>query len=167
MLNRRCLYTIYASSRICSKQHSKMPKLFFVPLPKTSDLSDPSNYRPISPLPVIPKSLERHIHKHLLQYLNNNKLIHQYQSGFRPDHSCHTALTRLCGSRMSAINCSEIVGAVFFHSLEKLLILWITILLKKLPLFQRLFITYFFFIFILQTGHNMFFFTTSQRQRDW
>ena len=127
MLNRRCIYTIYASSRICSKQHSKMPKLFFVPLPKTSDLSYPSNYRPISPLPVIPKSLERHIHKHLLQYLNNDKLIHQYQSGFRPDHSCHTALTRLCGSRMSAINCSEIVGAVFFHSLEKLLILWITL----------------------------------------
>ena len=40
-----------------------------VPLPKTSDLSDPSIYRPISLLLVISKPLERHIHKHLLQYL--------------------------------------------------------------------------------------------------
>ena len=39
------------------------------PLPKTNDLSDPSNYRPISLLPVISKPLVRHIHKHLLQYL--------------------------------------------------------------------------------------------------
>ena len=40
-----------------------------VPLPKTNDSSDPSIYRPISLLPVISKPLERHIHKHLLQYL--------------------------------------------------------------------------------------------------
>ena len=35
-----------------------------VPLPKTNDLSDHSNYRPISLLPVISKLLERHIHKY-------------------------------------------------------------------------------------------------------
>ena len=33
-----------------------------VPFPKTNDLSDPSNYRPISLLPVISRPLERHIH---------------------------------------------------------------------------------------------------------
>ena len=67
-----------------------------VPLLRTNGLSHRSNYRPISLLPVISKPLERHIHKHLLQYFENNKLIHQYQSGFRPNHSYHTALTRLC-----------------------------------------------------------------------
>ena len=86
-----------------------------VPLPKTNDLSDPSNCRPISLLPVIFKPLERHIHKYLLQYLENNKLIHQYQSGFRPDYSCHTALTRLCDGWLSAINSSEI-GTLNFQN---------------------------------------------------
>ena len=33
-----------------------------VPFPKTNDLSDPSNYRPISLLRVISRPLERHIH---------------------------------------------------------------------------------------------------------
>ena len=36
-----------------------------VPLPKTNDLSDPSNYRPISRHPVISKPLERYIHTHI------------------------------------------------------------------------------------------------------
>ena len=86
-----------------------------VPLPKTNDLSDPSNYRPISLLPVMPKPFERHIYKRLLQCLENNKLIHQYRSGFRSDHSCHTASARFCDGRLSAINCSEIVGTVFLN----------------------------------------------------
>ena len=67
-----------------------------VPLLKTNDLSYPSNYRPNYRFPVISKPLERHIHKHLLQYLENNELIHQYQSGFLPYHLCHIALTRVC-----------------------------------------------------------------------
>ena len=113
LLNRWRMYTIYASSRTSSQRHSKMPKV--VPLPKTNDLSDPSNYRPISLLPVIFKPLERHIHKHLLQYLENNQPIHQYQSGFCPDHSCHTALTRLCDGWLSAINSSEI-GTLNFQN---------------------------------------------------
>ena len=62
-----------------------------VPLPKTNDFSDPSNYKPISLLPVISKPLERHTHKYLPKCLENNKLIHQFQFGFRPNHSCHTA----------------------------------------------------------------------------
>ena len=86
----------------------------------------------ISLLPVISKPLERHIHKHLLQYLENNKLIHQYQSGFRPDHSCHTALTRLCDGWLSAINSSQIVGTVFLDFKKAFDRVDHSILLKKL-----------------------------------
>ena len=141
-----------------------------VPLPKTNVLSDPSNYRPISLLHVISKPLERHIHKHLLQYLENNKLIHQYQSGFRPDHSCHTALMRLCDGWLSAINGSEIVGTVFLD-FKKLLILWITLFhlrsshFMSKTLHHSLFFS-FFFILILRAVHNMFSLITSHVQRD-
>ena len=100
--------------------------------PRTNDLSDPSNYRTISLLPVISKPLERHIHKHLLQYFENNKLIHQYQSGFRPNHSYHTALTRLCDAWLSAIDSSETVGTVFLDFKKAFDLVDHSILLKKL-----------------------------------
>ena len=73
-----------------------------IPLPKTKDHSDVNNYRPISLLSVLSKPLERHIHKHLLG-----------QSGFRPGHSCHTALTCMTEHWLSAINQSMVNGAVF------------------------------------------------------
>ena len=137
-----------------------------VPLPKTNVLSDPSNYRPISLLHVISKPLERHIHKHLLQYLENNKLIHQYQSGFRPDHSCHTAPTRLCDGRLSAINILEIVDTVFLDFKKAFDLVDHSNLLKKLPLYDKDSSSLTFFIFTLQTGHNIFSLTMSHLQRD-
>ena len=33
-------------------------------------------YKPVSVLPFLSKSLEKHIHKHTLKSLNDNKLIH-------------------------------------------------------------------------------------------
>ena len=75
------------------------PKAFkqtkVIPIYKSGDNKDPSNYRPISILSVLSKPLEKHINKHLLSYLKTNELIHPNQSGFREHHSCHTALTTL------------------------------------------------------------------------
>ena len=113
-------------------EHAKV-----APFPKTNDLSDPNDYRPISVLPVMSKPLERHIHKHVPQYLEKNKLIHQYQSGFRPDHSCHTTLTRLCDGWLSAINSSEIVGTVFLDFKKLFDFVDHSILLKKLSLYVK------------------------------
>ena len=138
---------------------SLSPKV--LPLPKTNDSSDPSNYRPISSLPVIPKRLERHIHKDLVQYLENNKLIHQYQIRFRPNYSCHTTLTRLCDSWLSAINCSETFGTLFLDFMKAF------DLHERLSLYAKDSSPLTFFILILQTGHNFFFLTTSHLQRDW
>ena len=118
-----------------------------VPLPKSNDLSDPCNYRPISLLPVISKPLERYIHKHFLQYLENNKLIHQYQSG------CLLLIVQ------------KLLARSFLTS-KKLLILWITLFYLRSSHFTSKTSSLSFFIIILQTGHNTFSLTTSHRQRD-
>ena len=157
------MYTIYASSRTSFQMALKNAKV--VPLPKTNDLSDPSNYKPISLLPVISKPLERHIHKYLLQYLENNKLIHQYQSGFRLDHSCHTVLTRLCDGWLSAINSSEIVGTVFLDFKKAFDLVEHSILLKKLSLYVKDFIARFFHSYLTNRSQYVFS-NTSHRQRD-
>ena len=84
-----------------------------IPIPKTAGSYDINNFRPISILSVLSKPLEKHIHYHIVNYMENHNLFYQFQSGFRKHHSCSTALTRMCGSWLSAINDFKLVGAVF------------------------------------------------------
>ena len=92
---------------------SDLKKAKAVPLQKAKDLTDINNYRPISVLSSISKPLEKHVHKYLLKYLDRFNLIHTHLSGFRPQHSCQSALTCLVDRLLSSINDSELNGAVF------------------------------------------------------
>ena len=58
------------------------------PIHKGGPSEDPSNYRPISILPIVSKVIEKHVTKHLFAYLKKYKLLHEAQSGFRKHHSC-------------------------------------------------------------------------------
>ena len=59
---------------------------------KAGSRSDPSNYRPISIIPVVANVFERIVYDQLYHYLNENDLLSQHQSGFRSLHSTVTAL---------------------------------------------------------------------------
>ena len=65
---------------------SVFPKMFktskVVPLPKNTDRSDPNNFRPISLLSMLSKPLERHVHNHLSNFMENHSLFRHLQSGF-------------------------------------------------------------------------------------
>ena len=41
-----------------------------VPVPKSGDSADPTNYRPISILSIVSKLLERHVHQLIFRYLS-------------------------------------------------------------------------------------------------
>ena len=64
-------------------------------------------------LSVLSKLLERHVHIHLLDYLENSELLHPFQPGFRCKHSCNAALARLTHSWLTANNKSEVTNLVF------------------------------------------------------
>ena len=57
------------------------------PIFKAGDPTDVSNYRTISVIPVIMKVFERIVHNQQSTYLNDNKLLYEYQSGFRSKFS--------------------------------------------------------------------------------
>ena len=84
------------------------------PIHKGGPSEDPSNYRPISILPIVSKVIEKHVTKHLFAYLNKYKLLHEAQSGFRKHHSCQTALIKLTNDWLSHIDKGNIFGAIFF-----------------------------------------------------
>ena len=53
-----------------------------VPVPKSVNMSAPSNYRPISILSVVSKLLERHVHHILFEFLSTNYHLSMRQWGF-------------------------------------------------------------------------------------
>ena len=64
------------------------------PILKKSSLDpdDLMNYRPISQLPIISKTMERIFSRPLIFYVENNYLMEPYQSAYRTQYSTETAL---------------------------------------------------------------------------
>ena len=116
---------------------SNLKKAKVIPIPKTKTMSDcPSDYRPISILSILSKPIERHIHKHMLKFFENHKLFHPYQSGFRENHSCQTAITRLTDTWLSALNRRQMAGAVFLDLSKAFDLVNHNILLTKLSIYN-------------------------------
>ena len=112
----------------------KNAKLF--PIYKGGPNNDPSNYRPISILPVIPKVIEKHVTKHLFAYLNKYNHIHISRSGFPQNHSCQTALVKLINNWLDHIDNGDLIGAMFFDLKKAFDIVDHLLLLKKLSLYK-------------------------------
>ena len=74
-------------------QDFKLAKV--TPLHKKGSKLDPGNYRPISILPSISKIMEKIVYEQVANYLEENRLIYEFQSGFRESHSTDTCLLYL------------------------------------------------------------------------
>ena len=67
------------------------------PIFKKGKKTDPSNYRPISLLPLISKVLEMINHDQTNAFLKENNLLCNYQPEFRTNHSTNLCLSFLTG----------------------------------------------------------------------
>jgi len=66
-----------------------------VPLFKKNDKTEVGNYRPVSILCDLSKILEQVIFDKAQEYLTSNKLLYEFQSGFRHRLSTDTCLIHL------------------------------------------------------------------------
>lgn len=75
-------------TKSCYPNSWKLAKI--IPIPKSG-----KDYRPIAILPYISKIFERIINTQIRQYLTQHSLLSNFQSGFRSNHSCITALQKV------------------------------------------------------------------------
>ena len=83
------------------------------PIFKKGKKDDPNNYRPISVIPVVAKIFEKLVHEQLYNYLNDNDLLANCQSGFRSLHSTLKALLEATENWSLNINKGLINGVIF------------------------------------------------------
>ena len=80
--------------------------------------------------------LERHVHDALYIYLTQHSLLFSAQSGFRPGHSCETALLRMIDMWAAAIDRGDINGVMLLEFRKAFDLINHEWLLKKLNTYQ-------------------------------
>ena len=74
--------------------------------------TDPSNFRPISILPLLGRIFEKLLAHQLNSYCEAQNIIPIEQFGFRKNSSCETALLKLCNDFMESVDKGKMVGAL-------------------------------------------------------
>ncbi|XP_073516627.1 uncharacterized protein [Phyllobates terribilis] len=84
-----------------------------VPIFKKGSKSDPGNYRPVSLTSVVGKLFEGFLRDAIVEYLNDNNCLTQYQHGFMRDRSCQTNLIAFYEEVSSQLDRGESVDVVY------------------------------------------------------
>ena len=82
------------------------------PIPKISNPIEPSDYRPISILPILSKVYEKVIMTQLVHYLETNQLLSKHQSGFRKGHCTISTCLKIKDDITKAMDRGEVTLAV-------------------------------------------------------
>ena len=104
-----------------------------VPVPKSSDLSSSTSYRPISILSIISKILERHVHTIIYQHLCLHYPLSDKRWGFLPGRSTSSALLSVTHDWMSYLDESSDVCSIYFDLQKAFDNVAHSLLMQKLP----------------------------------
>ena len=85
-----------------------------VPIPKSGDQSNPSNYRPISLLSILSKVFERHLHLLLSDYIAEYNILSENQWGFQAKKGTVPALLNVTYDLFHILDSGVEACAVFF-----------------------------------------------------
>lgn len=94
--------------------HSVFPKCWkealIVPLPKVPTPREYRDLRPISILSSVSKVLEKIINQQLSDFVENNDILPECQSGFRRGHGCSAALTNVTDDILRAADDGKVTA---------------------------------------------------------
>ena len=79
-----------------------------IPILKSYDIEEPTNFRLINLLPVLSKILEKVISTQLTEYLENNNLLNKSQYAYRNNSSAEQALVNVTEQIYTSVDKGEI-----------------------------------------------------------
>ena len=82
-----------------------------------------SNYRPISVIPIVSKTMGKLVYNQLYQYFINNEILATSQHGFGRNHSTVSAMLEITNKWFQNIDIGQLNGVVFLDLKKKLLTL--------------------------------------------
>ena len=88
------------------------------PIYKSGSKTDCGNYRPISVISAVAKILEKIIHDQLFDFLKQNLILANQQSGFRPLHSTETTLPHSVNKCLANMD-KDLINSFLFLDLKK------------------------------------------------
>ena len=103
------LADIINSSFINSFFPSRWKQAIVKPIPKISNPTKASDYRPISLLPAFSKIAEKIAAKQMSLFFKEHKLLDTLQSAYKSSHSTTTALLNVSDDIFKAIDDSEVI----------------------------------------------------------
>ena len=86
-----------------------------IPLYKGEGTQLIENYRPISVLPYFSKIFEKVMFTYVIEFLEENNILYEYQFGFRKYHSTSHAIITLVERVTKALDTGKYVVGVFLH----------------------------------------------------
>ena len=84
-----------------------------IPIYKKGERNQPGNYRPISLLSIFDKIMEKLMYKRLSDFLESNKILYEYQFGFRKNYSTSQAVMEVVDSIYQSWDNHEITMGIF------------------------------------------------------
>ncbi|CAF1024093.1 unnamed protein product [Brachionus calyciflorus] len=133
------MYKFFKISNVINASfiHSYIPESWklaivtMIPKPM-KDHSDIQNFRPISLLNTLSKILERAIQKRLYDWICSNKILTNFQCGFRRFRQIRDQILRLLQEGLAAFNRNQKLGAIFIDIEKAFDKVWHNGLLYKL-----------------------------------
>ena len=107
------LFKIFNKSLSLKQYPNAWKQANVVPIFKKNDPTSVNNYRPVSLLSIIGKVMEKCIYKYLNNYIVQNNILTEHQSGFRHNDSTVNQLVLICKKMNNTFDNGKEVRIVF------------------------------------------------------